>query len=482
MTITAASTPLPLFAPRTVTIIALVLLTLAVRLPALGDPNYHMDEQFYLLFGEAITQGAVPYIDVWDRKPIGLFLLYAGFALFGDGLLAYQIGAMAAAGGTAILVALIVKRRTGWPVAAAAGLVYLLCLEVFMGGGGQSPVFYNLPVVGAAVLLIRASERDGPITGQHLAMLLCGLAVAIKPTAVFEGAGLAFGFLWLMQRRGVPAIGLLKTVASMVAIGAVSSLLGIAAAFAWGAGPAYLHAVFVSIFERTGEGALGWAQAAKMFALISPLLIPALAFAAFGKARMLVTLWLGGALLGFVAVPNFFVHYTLPLFPPMIVAAFWVLPRERTRIVYAAFLIAVTTLIFGWPSAGPHDRARVTTAALARTVSAHLNGGCLWVHDGPISLYRETGACTVTPYLFPEHLNFARERFALGRPAGEAAAAALAAQPAVIVTRPEPLVSAPNRKTAAMLEAALAADYRRVAVLPERSVEWERDVEIWARR
>ena len=42
-----------------------------------GDPAGEPDEQLYSLIGARMLHGALPYVDLWDRKPFGLFLLFA---------------------------------------------------------------------------------------------------------------------------------------------------------------------------------------------------------------------------------------------------------------------------------------------------------------------------------------------------------------------------------------------------------------------
>ena len=83
----------------------ILLFTVLLRVWDFGNPVIHVDEQFYLLVGDRMLHGAVPYLDIWDRKPIGLFLLYAFFRLLpGDGILAYQFAACASAALTALIV------------------------------------------------------------------------------------------------------------------------------------------------------------------------------------------------------------------------------------------------------------------------------------------------------------------------------------------------------------------------------------------
>jgi hypothetical protein len=58
-----------------------------------------------------MLDGALPYVDIWDRKPIGLFLLYAAIRLLGgDGILAYQVTATAFAVATAAVLSLMIYR------------------------------------------------------------------------------------------------------------------------------------------------------------------------------------------------------------------------------------------------------------------------------------------------------------------------------------------------------------------------------------
>src|ERR1700744_3707746 len=75
-------------------IVALLAVAVLTRAGRIGDPTIHVDEQFYLLVADRMWHGALPYVDIWDRKPILLFLIYAALRPFSsDVILAYQIGA-----------------------------------------------------------------------------------------------------------------------------------------------------------------------------------------------------------------------------------------------------------------------------------------------------------------------------------------------------------------------------------------------------
>jgi hypothetical protein len=69
----------------------LAIAVIATRAVWFGDPAADFDEQLYSFIGWRMTHGDLPYVQVWDRKPFGLFAVFA-FAhwLMGPGAIAYQ--------------------------------------------------------------------------------------------------------------------------------------------------------------------------------------------------------------------------------------------------------------------------------------------------------------------------------------------------------------------------------------------------------
>ncbi|MDE0878797.1 MAG: hypothetical protein OSB00_09060, partial [Sphingomonas bacterium] len=113
-----------------VSLLLLLLVAVAARFATFGNPVIGFDEQFYLLVGDRMLDGAVPFVDIFDRKPIGLFLLYAAIRLLGgDGFLAYKLVALLFVVGTAFAIFLIARRRTGSIGALAAAALYICWLN-----------------------------------------------------------------------------------------------------------------------------------------------------------------------------------------------------------------------------------------------------------------------------------------------------------------------------------------------------------------
>ena len=139
----------------------LLLVAVVLRCDTFGDPNLHGDENFYLSVGAAMHHGALPYVDVWDRKPLGLFAIYYLITAISTAPLVYQLIATLFAAATAWVISAIARQWAKPQGALLAGICYLLWLAPLQGYGGQSPVFYNLFMASAALLVLRALPALG---------------------------------------------------------------------------------------------------------------------------------------------------------------------------------------------------------------------------------------------------------------------------------------------------------------------------------
>lgn len=448
---------------------------LLIRMHDFGDPVIHVDEQYYLLVGDRMLHGALPYIDLWDRKPVGLFLIFAGMRLLpGDGILAYQIVATLCAATTAWMIVRGGERlgatRTGGLVAGAA---YIIWLSLLSGRGGQSPVFYNLFIAGAAVLTLRlptlaaAGERRAIVWNGAAACLLSGLAIQTKYTPVVEGACFGIVHLWYLRRAG-------GSIAALIGAGAVWVLLGIlptAAVVAeyWRRGPVVFEAFwfsnFASVALRKGYPATKIAaRLAGTGAQLLPFAVSAvLAWRMRGREAVMriVFLWLAAALVAFAMIGAFFDHYALPLLVPLAMIAAPVLSRWRGvaigMIAYGLILFVARVLLV------PSDAA--SARAVAQVMAANDRGGCPYVFAGDSILYYLADACIPTAYAFPSTLAYEAERGASGVDEQAELGRILTRRPPVIVTMDIPM--APwNPQTQPMMAAALAREYRPVLAVP----------------
>ncbi|TPG54082.1 hypothetical protein EAH76_05110 [Sphingomonas glacialis] len=447
-------------------------IALLARIMTFGDPVIQVDEEFYYVTAQAMWRGALPYIDIWDRKPIGLFLLYmpaAGLPLRW-GLLAYQAMATLSLILTALLVAHL-ARRAGWGRGALAGAIaYVVWPDLLNGVGGQSPIFYNLPMVAAAALIVAAGERrDRRVLG-GLAMVLVGTAMQIKYTALFEG--IFFG-LWLLRQewRAVRRPVMLAAYgAILVALALAPTVAAYGFYAAHGQADAFVFANFASIAHRNANPLGEMARnIATLVLILSPLV--AMAFAARGgtrdgspDARGFLYLWFAAAVIGLVLFGTWFDHYGLPVLVPgcACAAGFFGNARFRRRLGPA---ILVIVALAAQIVVQVNLRARGDAAQFAALSEAVGRGpGCLYVYSGTTMLYAATERCRLSRYVVPAHLNRARESGATGVDQASEVRRILAARPAVVVMRPA--FSGERPEIRQIVTAAMARDYRLVAVRP----------------
>jgi 4-amino-4-deoxy-L-arabinose transferase-like glycosyltransferase len=494
---------LPRIAPaqaRRIAIAAfLAFATVAIRLPNFGDPTYHIDEAFYLYAGQRIQEGWFPYTEVWDRKPAGLFVLYATIAQLGS-VQAYQLAAGLFAFGTALALARIVLHFAGAFAACAAGVFYLALLGMLAGGGGQSPVFYNLFIAVAAMLTldeaVGASRRPKQWRGP-VAMLLAGLALTIKPTALPEAMFLGLALLATRRRRGAPWIEVGSYSAGLVAAGVAPTLLIFGFFASRGLLEPYWFATVVSLFftEPPSHAASMTRLGYLAFLLWLPLLLAAIGAAMLlERARrdgaharpiaMFAAGWLAAAFLGFAMVPNAFDHYALPLAAPLAVAAAPVFDRRPAGVLVAGLATAHILLLSGFPlgQAQRNADARAGFAAASALIARHAGDGCLFVYDATPALYRAAKSCRPNRFAFPEHLSNQREAGALGAHPGAALVQVLQQEPAVVALPRAPSISTPNLATREALRQFLAERYVRVGEARLIDVVGKQQVEVWARQ
>jgi hypothetical protein len=461
----ASSWPI-LFGPVLLGLLAFALL---VRAQTLNNPVLGFDEQFYLLVGDRMLHGAVPYVDIFDRKPIGLFLIYAAIReLGGDGFIQYKLVACGFVVFTALLIFRAARPISSTFAAGIAACLYILWLNVTGGEGGQAQVFYNLPMLMAAMLTWRAArtaERIIPLG--CAAMLLVGIAIQIKYTVIFEGFFFGSALLWscYRSRRSLAALA----VPALLWIGCALLPTALAALVYWriGALQPFLFANFLSLFARTPDPfAAEMAGLFKIFAILLPLLLfCALSlrggnFAATAGSKFPL-LWLGTAILGVLLFGSFLApQYGMPvLVPACIVAAPFFASYRHARLVAGVTLVAALVVgQIGLARSEFQKGGRKQAYAVAR--AAQPLHGCIYVYDGYPALYMLTHSCLPTRWAFPGHLNTQDEDSAnaIGvDPVGEVRRI-LAARPEVIVDD-APAYEFGNPETRALVESALARNY-----------------------
>ncbi len=448
----------------------LAILAVAVRFITYGNPALGFDEQFYLLVGDRMLQGELPYVDIFDRKPIGIFLIYAGARLLGgEGFLQYKLVATVAVIATAWLIYLLGRQRAERWGAGLAAALYILWLNLMEGEGGQTPVFYNLLVVGAAWQLFAAMRApDRLVPRGALALLLIGMAIQIKYTVVFEGMFFGLAFLWLAWTQKMALGRIAGFAVAMVALTLVPTALALLYYWSVGEAEAFIFCNFVSIFGQ-GKGP-PMIQVFKLFE-VSALFLPLGVIAVFGRRALqadmlradsrMLRIWLCVAAFGVIVYWRFnSPHYAIPLLLPFCLLLAPALDAKRrlgaaiTLLVLVAGQLVQIQLI---AIKGGNDAMRAVAAA------AKPKDGFIFVYNGYPGLYMMTGSPMPSRWSFPGHVNAQDENnaWALGVDPLAETRRILDRNPEAIVET-FPAFGFGNRETRALLHQVLAERYRPV--------------------
>ena len=406
------------FSKTWVVVVAILAVTVITRASVFGDPNYHIDEAYYFLVGQRMQAGDLLYVDIWDRKPPGLYLIYRALAEISHDFWIVHLAAGASAAATAFLIyrmSRLIAPRQG---ALFAALCYLILLPKFGGAGGQSPVLYNLPMALAAWLIL---DHPGPTRSRRrelLAMFSAGCAMTIKQTALFEGAFMGLWLLWCHRSAGLSQSERWIRALQLAISGALPTI----AYFAWYAANGHFDILWQSVVgsnlarDYNPEGN----QALRLMLFTAAVSLPlgaALLAAVLNMQRLrtdpkfcFFAMWLAVALTSFLAIPNKFDFYLIPIFLPMTIlgAAFYA-RRDFGVLIFA--IISISFLNSG-KCFGYEDRrnSREEITALASSIQLSNQPSSLFVYGGPVFLYSMTSSKPLIELAFPPHLYESADR------------------------------------------------------------------------
>jgi hypothetical protein len=467
---------------------ALLLVILVTRAIWFGDPVAGFDEQIYSLIGWRMTHGDLPFVQVWDRKPFGLFAIFAvAHWLFGPGPVAYQIVASLSAFVGALLVYALAKLLVDRVSAAIAGALYLMLVAAYGSQSGQSEIFHT-PMMLAMLWLVRDPRRPDAARRATWAMLIGGIALQIKytvlPQCLFFGVYALYGE-W---RAGAKPTQLAKRAGIFALLGILPTALVALFYLAVGHFEQFWFANFVSFFERAP------APAGRLRPDLAVAMLPLgllIALGLYAALRLnpprdwrIYGLFAGWTLaaLGTIMLPaTVYLYYYAALAPAAALLAVQLIDvRATARFVPAVALLLSAGYIANPPQRYAHSQSeRRTEARLSAAIAPFVGhtGDCLYVFDGPAVLYRTTGTCLPTRYLYPDHLNNALEIHSLEVDQPTEISRILALRPGVIVTANH-AVTKQRDVNLALIHNATESHYRPLITASLHN----REITAWVRR
>ena len=206
------------------------------RAPSYLFSELNFDEALYRLMADSLLRGHAPYTEIWDRKPVGVFLILAAIqAMFGNDILALRLATSVGVGVSAFFLALLGRRIfSDAPLTGILGGFLYIAYSLRNGGDATNTELVFTPFyLAGAVLLFGSAEREGRklLLPAFWAGLLAGIAVQIKQVVIFDILAFA-AIYWITQLRGFGPEERRKffTIALMIGLGI---LLPTIAAFLW---------------------------------------------------------------------------------------------------------------------------------------------------------------------------------------------------------------------------------------------------------
>jgi dolichyl-phosphate-mannose-protein mannosyltransferase len=336
----------------------------------------HADAQLYAYIGRAWLHGVLPYIDVWENKPPGMFATIAlVFALFPE-----NFGALAVIEGLSIalclwsLLTLMRRFEAPWDAAAVTtALAAVACnLRYYNEQGVMTEIYLLGPAALSMVCFVKAVQ-ERRVRWMFGAGLCTGLATLYKPPGLAP---------FLAQMGWVGVLGLLDHHGwRWVRRGVVVNACGIVVAWAPCVWYFWRHGALFALFDATvfynltygassqrgvvhsllavvdrlqplaslAAGALVVAVGVvyQLWASRPAVLARAQAVAPCTRWGVLALMWAGSDLAGAMAGGRNYAHYFLPLTASLSLLgglAYWRLTATLGPARYARFGIAVLLL------------------------------------------------------------------------------------------------------------------------------------------
>jgi len=477
--------------------IALAAWICLLRFPFFIFDPFSWDEGLYWTIAQQMSKGARLYVDVWDNKPIGIFLIYSGLIkLFGDTATAISLGSALAVYATSLLLQQIINRG---PRELSAGIAAAFVFPTYMldiGAGGANTENFFIVLAAGAVLVVVAyvanpNTRRSPVRVGFLFGLIEGASCQIKFLTVIDTAalGLSLAYFCWIERRYMSDLARL---AVAFALGyTVCTLLAFLHAFAIGTFDEMIFSNFISprLYinspTTTFTSLQSFDLAARRASYYWPLIAACVAYATYllrrsqlpprAPALFVLCIWCGAAFLESVITGKFSYHYFIVLAPALSTLGSVSAIRMSSRWLPGAWQSAVlaTVLLTAHPlylhSTKTLTRARLIQPSpdwliAERTAAVAQPGSSVYIVDQSPEIYALAHVTPATRFPFPYHI--VDQPWLYGVDPQKEIARIFASHPAIVEVSPNFLADR-NSAVAPVIAAILARDYRQIEVIRE---------------
>lgn len=155
-------------------LIIIVLFSFLFRLPFFFRAVFNWDESTFILMGQSILDGNLPYLELWDLKPPLAFFSYA-FAMFafGKSIVSVRLFGTLCVIAAAILTYYICRSLWSLKISLSAAMLFIMLSGPLTDGKSVMTEHIALvPLLGALALLVRSNKLG------NIKFFLVGLLMA----------------------------------------------------------------------------------------------------------------------------------------------------------------------------------------------------------------------------------------------------------------------------------------------------------------
>jgi 4-amino-4-deoxy-L-arabinose transferase-like glycosyltransferase len=178
----------------------LLLLALLIRLPFFFHDVINWDEPTFILLGQSILDGHLPYVTLYDLKPPLLFDFFAAVIwLGGKSIVAIRLAGLICVWLVACFTYYIARRLADIRAGIIAALLYVIATAVTANASGQatmSEIVALVPLTGSLLLQLRAPRS---IWSHFIAGGLIAVAALVRSNLIF--VAVAVGIWVLLSTR-----------------------------------------------------------------------------------------------------------------------------------------------------------------------------------------------------------------------------------------------------------------------------------------
>ncbi len=321
------------------------LLALLIRFPFFFRDYIDRDESTFILLGQSLVDGHLPYIELWDLKPP---LIYYFFGLliyvFGKSFIAIRLAGTVLVALIAFLTYRIARPLSNSLIAILAGLLCLYLSSLFGSLQGVMSEHISTLIFMFALYLLFQSQQSWKI---FLSGLLFGLALMAKMNLAYAMVLLVMYYIWQWSKSKSQEIPLYILIALSLGM-----LLGVGiCAFPYvaiGESVLWIDAVF--------KAPLAYADASRdSFLKVLPLPLITILFLliAWKKNRLdlsnphlqVVIILLLGIVFSFVRSGKINGHYLIQVYPLFLILGSAIIYKYRPKITQTTSLLAAFILL-----------------------------------------------------------------------------------------------------------------------------------------